>query len=138
MPFIRAGALTVHYIERGSGTPVVLVHGNWATCSWWQPVLGRLPDGWHGLACDLRRRGRTTGPDSDYGIPSLAGDLLAFTEALGLDPAHLVGHSLGSAVAMQFALDQPAGPLAGADRAGVGRRAAGSGHRAGAAAGAES
>jgi pimeloyl-ACP methyl ester carboxylesterase len=108
MPTLRSGDLDVYYIERGSGTPVVLVHGNWATSSWWEPVLARLPGGWRGIAYDQRGRGRTGGPDSDYSIPSLAADLRAFADALGLDALHLVGHSLGSAVVMQGALDRPA------------------------------
>jgi pimeloyl-ACP methyl ester carboxylesterase len=108
MPFISSGALQVYYLEHGSGTPVVFVHGNWATSSWWEPLLAQLPEGWRGLAYDLRGRGRTLGPDSDYTIPSLAADLGTFAEALGLGPMHLVGHSLGSAVVMQFALEQPA------------------------------
>ena len=60
------------------------------------------------IAYDLRGRGRTAGPDSDYSIPSLAADLRAFAAALGLDSMHLVGHSLGSTIVMQFALDHPA------------------------------
>ncbi len=108
MPFIRSGDLNVSYIEHGSGTPVVFIHGNWASSSWWEPVLARLPDGWRGIAYDLRGRGQTAGPDSDYHIPSLAADLRTFAEAPGLDALHLVGHSLGIAIAMQFALDHPA------------------------------
>jgi len=108
MPFLRTSDLVVYYLDQGSGTPVVFLHGNWATSSWWEPVLARLPDGCRGIAYDLRGRGRTTGPDSDYSIPSLAADLRAFTETLGIDAPHLVGHSLGSAVAMQYALEHPA------------------------------
>jgi pimeloyl-ACP methyl ester carboxylesterase len=104
---ISAEDLYVSYIEHGEGVPVVFAHGNWATCSWWEPVLMRLPDTFWGIAYDLRGRGRTKGPDSEYSIPSLAADLRAFTRALKLDSFHLVGHSLGSAVVMQFALDHP-------------------------------
>ncbi|HET7079545.1 MAG TPA: alpha/beta hydrolase [Chloroflexia bacterium] len=107
MPFVRAGDLNVHYIEQGAGTPIVFVHGNWVTSTTWEPVLDRLPPGYHGIAPDVRGRGKTEGPDSDYSIPSLAADLHAFVDALGLDRFHLVGHSLGTAIAMQFALDHP-------------------------------
>jgi pimeloyl-ACP methyl ester carboxylesterase len=108
MPFLRTSDLDVYYLDQGSGTPVVFIHGNWATSSWWEPLLARLPDGCRGIAYDLRGRGRTTGPDSDYRIPSLAADLRAITEGLGLDAPHLVGHSLGGAVVMQYALEHPA------------------------------
>lgn len=108
MPFVHAGDLSVHYIEQGAGDPVVLVHGNWAIGAWWLPTLARLPQGLRGIAPDLRGRGRTEGPDSDYAIASLAADMLALLDALELGRAHLVGHSLGAAVAMQLALDHPA------------------------------
>jgi pimeloyl-ACP methyl ester carboxylesterase len=104
---VRAGDLDVFYLERGSGQPVVLVHGNWATSSWWEPLLARLPAGYRGVAFDVRGRGRTAGPDNDYAIASLAADLAALADALDLDSLHLVGHSLGSAIAMEFALEQP-------------------------------
>ncbi len=107
MPYVKAGDLNVYYIESGEGVPIVLIHGNWANSSWWEPVLERLPDGWRGLAYDMRGRGKTEGPDTDYTMPQLASDLRAFCDALDLDKAHLVGHSLGSAVAMQFALESP-------------------------------
>ena len=105
MPCIRCGDLNVFYLENGAGTPVVFIHGNWATSSWWEPVLARLPDGLRGIAYDIRGRGRTVGPDSDYGIASLSVNLRAFIEALNLDQVDVVGHSLGGAIAMQFALE---------------------------------
>jgi pimeloyl-ACP methyl ester carboxylesterase len=108
MPFVQAADLSVHYLEAGAGEPVIFVHGNWASCGWWEPVLERLPAGYRGLAPDLRGRGKTEGPDSDYSIAALAADLLAFVDALGLDSFHLVGHSLGAGVSMQVALDAPA------------------------------
>jgi len=112
MPFINAGDLNIHYIENGTQGglgAIVFVHGNWATSSWWEPVLASpLTKPWRGIAYDVRGRGRTSGPDSDYSIPSLAADLGSFIDALGIAAPHLVGHSLGSAIVMQFALDHPA------------------------------
>ncbi len=112
MPSINSGELNVYYIENGTegrlGT-IVFVHGNWATSSWWERVLARLPAPLcRGIAYDVRGRGRTTGPDSDYSIRALAADLEAFIGALGIEAPHLVGHSLGSAIVMQYALDHPA------------------------------
>ena len=112
MPFINTGDMNIHYIENGTQGglgAIIFVHGNWATSSWWEPVLASpLTKPWRGIAYDVRGRGRTTGPDSDYSIPSLAADLGSFIDALGIAAPHLVGHSLGSAIVMQFALDHPA------------------------------
>ena len=107
MPFVKAGDLRVHYLEAGEGEPVLFVHGNWASAGWWEPCLTRLPVGYHGLAPDMRGRGRTIGPDSDYSIAALAADQLALADALGFERFHMVGHSLGAAVAIQAALDAP-------------------------------
>ncbi|HUS16717.1 MAG TPA: alpha/beta hydrolase [Chloroflexia bacterium] len=107
MRTIIAGDLQVAYRERGGGSPVLLIHGNWGSSAWWEPVLARLPEGWRGIAPDVRGRGQTAGPDSGYTLPELSADLLAFADALGLNGFHLIGHSLGSAIAMQVSLDAP-------------------------------
>lgn len=109
MPQVPSADLDVHYLEAGpgGGTPVVFVHGNWGTASWWEPLLARLPAGYRGVAYDVRGRGGTSGPDSSYAIDALAADLLAFASAVRADRFHLVGHSLGTAIAMQAALDAP-------------------------------
>ncbi len=93
-----------------SGSEVlVLVHGNFASWRWWKPVLERLPAGWRAVALDLRGCGENSGgaPEestSAYHIPQLADDLAGFVDGLRLGAFHLVGHSLGGAVALQYAL----------------------------------
>lgn len=110
MPTVRAADLDVHYIEGGDprGVPALFVHGNWGSASWWEPLLARLPAGYRGIAYDLRGRGTTIGPDSSYAIDALAADLLAFATAVDAERFHLVGHSLGTAIAMHAGLDAPA------------------------------
>jgi 3-oxoadipate enol-lactonase len=107
MPMLRVGDLEVNYRERGQGEPVVLIHGNWTTSLWWQPTLALLPPGFRAIAYDLRGRGHTRGPDHLQAIPTLAEDLHGLLDGLGLIRVHLIGHSLGTAVAMQLALDHP-------------------------------
>ncbi|HUQ16754.1 MAG TPA: alpha/beta fold hydrolase [Candidatus Saccharimonadales bacterium] len=105
MARIKVGDLDVHYDERGAGTPVVLLHGNWGCTAWWEPVLERVPAGRRAIAYDLRGRGGTAGPEGDGSFRSLAADLEGFAAALGLERFHLIGHSLGTAVAMQYGLE---------------------------------
>jgi pimeloyl-ACP methyl ester carboxylesterase len=107
MPRVMAGDLDVFYLEAGSGTPAIVVHGNWGSSTWWEPLLARVPTGRRALAPDLRGRGQTRGPHSDYGIASLAADVLAFADVLGLERFDLVGHSLGSCIAIEIALTRP-------------------------------
>lgn len=110
MPYVNTPELEIHFREAGAGPNVfVLVHGNFASWRWWKQVLHRLPPGFRAYAPDLRGCGDTAGDGSSvaYGIPQLADDLLEFVEALGLRSFHLVGHSLGGAVALQFALKHP-------------------------------
>jgi 3-oxoadipate enol-lactonase len=110
MPYVDARGLRIHYRAAGAGPNVfVLVHGNFASWRWWKPVLDRLPSGSVAFAPDLRGCGDTAGGTSrrGYTIPRLAEDLRAFSDALGLTSFHLVGHSLGSAVATQLAIAHP-------------------------------
>lgn len=107
MPFITTPRLTVHYETAGAGaTPLVLVHGNFGTWRWWRPLFDRLPPDARAYAPDLRGCGDSdrSGPHT---IPALADDLAAFADTLGLAHFHLLGHSLGGAVALEFALRQP-------------------------------
>src|SRR5438132_1597853 len=113
MPFVSTPRLRVHYEEAGAGPEVfVFVHGNFASWRWWKPVLDKLPAGWRGIAPDLRGCGETgDAPDATrapFAIPELSADLGSFVDALDLGVVHLVGHSLGGAVALQYALQHQA------------------------------
>lgn len=109
MPNIQTPALDIHFQQAGAGPNVfVFLHGNFASWRWWKPAFERLPPGFLAYAPDLRGCGdtRTKGESaSSYSIPQLAGDLQALVKALDPGPFHLVGHSLGGAVALQFALE---------------------------------
>ncbi|NDJ87473.1 MAG: alpha/beta hydrolase [Chloroflexi bacterium] len=105
MPQVDVGDLNVHYLEQGSGTPLILVHGNTSSSVWWEYTMARLGDDYHIIAPDLRGRGDTEGPAADWTVETLAEDLHGLLDAIGIAEAHFVGHSLGSNVVLQFALD---------------------------------
>jgi len=113
MPEIRSGDLRVAFDawgpESSTHAPVVMLHGNWSSRGWWAPtaeaLASRLP-AHRLLAPDSRGRGDTRGPDHGHRIPELAADVLRWLDALGHPFVHLVGHSLGSAVAMELARAQ--------------------------------
>ena len=97
------------YVEQGDpdGAPVVLLHGY--TDSWrsWERVLPHLPDSIHVFALTQRGHGDADRPDSGYRPHDFAADVAAFMDALDLEEAVIVGHSMGSIVAQRFAIDEP-------------------------------
>lgn len=99
----------LHYAEQGDPAEpaVLLLHGY--TDSWFSfsRVLPLLPDGHRYLAPDLRGHGRSDRPHGDYSLDALAGDVVAFLDALSIEQATLVGHSMGSFVAQRVASIAP-------------------------------
>ena len=86
---------------------MVLLHG--VTDSWrsFELVLPRLPESVHAFAVSQRGHGDSDRPASGYRPGDLAADLEAFVDDLDLDPAIIVGHSMGSYAAQRFAMDHP-------------------------------
>lgn len=100
------------HLESGSGYPVVLVHGNFACKAWWREVLQTPPQEAWLLAPDLPGFGDSPAPpDFTPSIPAYAEALRGFLEALGVEHALLVGHSLGGAVVMEAATEKTPGLL---------------------------
>jgi pimeloyl-ACP methyl ester carboxylesterase len=106
-------ATQVRKVGDAGATPLVFVHGNLSTSRFWDGTLAALPRSFQGLAMDLRGFGRTeTKPvDATGGMRDFADDLHALLEApeLGLQDrkVHLIGWSVGGAVAMRYAIDHP-------------------------------
>lgn len=97
------------YLEQGdpSGTPVLFLHGFLDSGRSFEPVLAHLPLNLQAFALTQRGHGDTSRPASGYGLPDFAADLTAFMDALGIAAAVVVGHSMGSAVALRFAINHP-------------------------------
>jgi non-heme chloroperoxidase len=103
------GGVALPYVESGrsDGVPVVLLHGfsdHWRS---YEPVLPHLPAGLRAFAVTQRGHGGASWPQGAYAVTDLAADAAAFLDAVGVERAVLVGHSMGSAVALQAALDAP-------------------------------
>ena len=102
-----ANGLTLQYAERGHGAPILLLHGY--TDSWYSynQVMSHLPDDVRALALTQRGHGDSERPDGGYEARDFAGDAVAFLDAMGIDKAAVVGHSMGSFIAQEIALSAP-------------------------------
>jgi pimeloyl-ACP methyl ester carboxylesterase len=87
--------------ETGSGTALVLLHGNPGSSHLWRNVLPRLGRGL--LAPDLIGMGRSGKPDISYSFADHARYLDAWFDALDLDRVVLIGHDWGGALAFDWA-----------------------------------
>lgn len=92
------------YDERGDGEPLVLVHGAAVDARWFDPNVDALAGHFHVYAVDLRGHGHTPDVEGPYTYATLSEDLIEFLEGVVGGPAHLVGHSVGGAVALTAAL----------------------------------
>ena len=93
--------------EFGSGPPVVLVPGGAMTHRVWDHQVGALRRRYRSLAVDLRGSGASDKPPSGYSVDHFATDLAALIEQLGLERPVVVGHGLGSHVALRLAATRP-------------------------------
>jgi pimeloyl-ACP methyl ester carboxylesterase len=108
MPFLDTPALRFHYETAGTGrTIAILLHGNFATARWWRPILDRVPKRLTIYAPTLRGFGETRGEGRARSIFELADDIRELVRSLRIERFHLIGHSLGGAVALQYALSWP-------------------------------
>lgn len=99
----------LEYAEQGDaqGMPVILLHGIIDSWKSFQLVLPHLPGNLHVYALTQRGHGLSSKPNSGYTTRDFAADVAAFMEQKGIAKAIVVGHSMGGANAMQFAVDYP-------------------------------
>lgn len=97
----------IYFTERGSGPPLLLVHGLTVTGEMFAPVMDQLAHRYRVIAPDLRGHGRSRNLGPPYTVAQLAEDLAQLLDQLGIDGTAVLGYSHGGAVAQQLALDHP-------------------------------
>jgi pimeloyl-ACP methyl ester carboxylesterase len=104
-----ATGVELQVAEKGpaDGQPVLFLHGY--TDSWFSfsPVLDRLPAGIRAIVPSQRGHGDSERPACCYGSEDFARDAAALLDALGIERADVVGHSMGSFAAQRLAIDFP-------------------------------
>lgn len=107
MPRVHVDDFDMHYVDAGSGPPLVLLHGLGGSGDDWEFQVPHFAASWRVLAPDLRGFGRSGAGRRRSSVTRFAADVLAFLDAVGVGNCCLVGHSMGGAVALQFALSHP-------------------------------
>lgn len=98
--------MLINFSEQGSGDPVILLHGMFGSLSNLGNLARHLSSDFRVISVDLRNHGESP-HHQVMDLPSMAADIVALMDALDMDTAALVGHSLGGKVAMQAAMDEP-------------------------------
>jgi pimeloyl-ACP methyl ester carboxylesterase len=94
----------IHYERAGAGLPVIFLHAGVADVRMWEPQVAAFAKDFDVIRPDQRGYGESELPPEPW---SPVEDLLAIMDQLALKPAHLVGCSMGGALAIDFALEHP-------------------------------
>ncbi len=107
--FVDTPAGRLSYAKRGEGERIiVLIHGFGGDLDNWLFNIDALGGAGTVYALDLPGHGQSDKTLASASLEALAGAVSGFMDALDIPRAHLIGHSMGGAVAMRLALDQPA------------------------------
>ena len=105
--YVDAGGVRTYYEVQGSGEPLLLLHGGFATIETWRGQAPALAERYRVYLPERRGHGRTPDVEGPTGFGIMARDTIAFMEALAIGPAHVVGWSDGGYVALELALARP-------------------------------
>jgi len=109
MPTFSSADGDFSYLDEGTGSPVVLVHGfasnavvNWRATGWIDRLTG---SGYRAIAIDNRGHGASVKPHrpEDYRLVTMSGDVLALIDHLHLERVHAMGYSMGARILLDFA-----------------------------------
>lgn len=98
--------MELHTQSIGEGQPIILLHGLFGAGNNWGSIAKHLAQTYQVISVDLRNHGQSPHAASQT-YADMTGDLLALCDALHLNSIHLLGHSMGGKVAMQFAMQYP-------------------------------
>ena len=109
--YVEVGGHCLSYLTAGpdDGPVILLLHGLMSDATTWDRALTPLGErGFRVIALDLLGHGQSDKPASGYGLVDFAASISVLLDTLGIERAVIGGHSLGGAIAMQFAHHYPA------------------------------
>ena len=107
MPKVAVRDCSFFYEESGSGVPLVFLSGLGGDHRAFAVPMRMFGKSFHALALDNRDVGQSDRASAPYSTADLANDVSGWHAALGLPPAHFIGHSLGGLIAQELAIRHP-------------------------------
>ncbi len=105
--FADLDGVSVHYQEKGAGTPLVLLHGFTSSTYSWKDAFEPLSKNFRVIAVDLKGFGFSGKPDGDYSRRAQAALVTHLLDYLKIEKAWLCGNSMGGEIALDVALVNP-------------------------------
>ena len=106
--YLPVNGLQMYYEIHGTGQPLVLLHGAFSAIGTsFGQVLPGLAQGRQVVAVELQGHGRTADIDRPLTLEGMADDVAAGIDQLGIQPADILGYSVGAAVALQLVIRHP-------------------------------
>ena len=106
--YVDLNDLHMYYEVYGEGSPLVLLHGGMLTIELdFAALLPALAARHTVIAVEMQGHGRTADTGRPIALAALASDVVGLLDHLGIERAHVLGHSLGGAVALELALSHP-------------------------------
>jgi aminoacrylate hydrolase len=107
MPKAAVDGIEIHYETVGDGPPLFLVPGLGGVGNYWMPQIKSFSERFTVIVHDHRGTGQSTRSQILYSVDQMTKDLLGLMDALGINRAHLVGHSTGGAIGQTMAIEHP-------------------------------
>jgi pimeloyl-ACP methyl ester carboxylesterase len=107
MSVVVVGGLSLSYVEKGTGEPVLFLHALGFDSSLWAHQIGDFSRDHRAVAFDAPDHGQSASAPREYGIESHVDAALGLLDALGISRCHWVGLSMGGMLAMRAALRAP-------------------------------
>jgi pimeloyl-ACP methyl ester carboxylesterase len=106
---VKVNGYDMSYVERGSGAPVIFVHGSLSDYRTWLPILDDFSESNRAISVSLRHYypEKWDGREGQISLQQHADDMAVFIETLNIGPVFLIGHSRGASVAMLMASQHP-------------------------------
>lgn len=105
---VKTDRLNMHVLSSGSADsiPVIFIHGNGSSATFWEETMLALPAKFQAFALDMRGYGDTDPlpVNATLGLSDMVADIHACVQTLSLDSYHIVGHSMGGGIVMKYAI----------------------------------